>query len=84
METMRKVNLDGNLKRIPLIGTIIMIALSFTNLLGLNISGACIFVGIAFFFINKALEKQPMTGSGLDIKAIGTSLRDKKIWFCIN
>lgn len=83
METMRKVNLEGNLKRIPLIAMIIMVTLSFTNLLGLNISGACIFVGIAFFFINKALEKQPMAGSGLDIKAIGTSLRDKKIWFWI-
>ena len=72
-----------SIKKIPLIAMIIMGVLSFANLLTLNISGVAIFIGVAFFFINKALEKQPMTGSGLDIKSIGTNLRDKKIWIWI-
>lgn len=71
------------IKKIPLIAMIIMGALSFANLLALDISGLAIFIGVAFFFINKAVEKQPMTGSGLDIKSIGTNLRDKKIWIWI-
>lgn len=69
-----------SIKRLPLIAMIAMAILSFTNLFGLNISSSVIFIGIAFFFINKALEKQPMRGSGLDIKAIGSNLKDRKIW----
>lgn len=68
------------IKILPLIVMIIMAILSFTNLFGLNISSACIFIGIAFFFINKLIDKQPMKGSGLDLKAVGTSLKDKRIW----
>lgn len=70
-----------SIRRVPLFAMILMVALSFTNLFGLNISSACIFLGVAFFFINKVMEKQPMRGSGLDIRAIGTNLRDRKIWF---
>lgn len=71
------------IKKLPLVGMIIMAILSFTNLFGLNIAGATIILGIVAFFINKSLEKQPMKGSGLDIKSIGDSLKDKKIWFWI-
>jgi membrane protease YdiL (CAAX protease family) len=71
------------IKKTPLIIMIIMVILSFTNLFGLNISGASIILGVVFFFINKFLDKQPMRGSGLDIKAIGTNLKDRKIWFWI-
>lgn len=70
----------GDIKRLSLIIMIFMVFLSFTNLFGLNISSASIFIGVAFFFINKALEKQPMKNSGLDISAIGTNLKDRKIW----
>jgi membrane protease YdiL (CAAX protease family) len=70
----------GNIKRLPLIVMVLMMILSFTNLFGLNISSACILIGVAFFFINKIIEKQPMKNSGLDIKAIGTNLKDRKIW----
>lgn len=83
MQTMKKTNLVQNIKIMPLIVMIIMAVLSFTNLFGLDIAGACIFIGVAFFFINKAIEKQPFEGSGLDIKAIGINLKDKKIWFWI-
>ncbi|MCM0649369.1 CPBP family glutamic-type intramembrane protease [Clostridium swellfunianum] len=69
-----------NIKTLPLIIIALMATLSFSNLFGLNISSACIFIGVAFFFINKAIEKQPMKGSGLDLKAIGANLKDRKIW----
>lgn len=70
----------GDIKRLPIIVMLLMGILSFTNLFGLNISSACIFIGIGFFFFNKVLEKQSMKDSGLDIKAIGTNLKDRKIW----
>ncbi|MCT8977231.1 CPBP family intramembrane metalloprotease [Clostridium sp. CX1] len=70
----------GDIKRLPLIIMFLMVILSFTNLFGLNISPACIFIGVAFFFINKVVERNPMRNSGLDIKAVGTNLRDRKIW----
>ena len=69
------------IKRLPFIVMILMVILSFTNLFGLNISPASIFIGVAFFFIDKAVEKKPMKNSGLDITAIGAALKDKKIWF---
>lgn len=80
METIKKVSIKENLKKLPLIVMIVMVILSFTNVFGLNISSATIFVGVAFFFINKAIEKQPMKDSGLNIRAIGTNLKDRKIW----
>ncbi|QHQ63333.1 CPBP family intramembrane metalloprotease [Anaerocolumna sedimenticola] len=70
----------GRMKILPLVVIILMIVLSFSNLFGLNISPWCIFIGVAFFFVNKLIEKQPMKNSGLDISAIGTNLKDRKIW----
>ena len=69
-----------NIKTMPLIAMIIMAFVSFSNLLGLNIAGISVLIGIPFFFINKAFEKQPSKLSGLDIKEIGTNFKDKKIW----
>ncbi len=83
METMKKKSLPEAVKKLPLIVMIIMVILSFTNLFGLNLSPAIIPMGVVFFFINKALEKQPMRGSGLDIKAVGANLRGGKIWLWI-
>jgi membrane protease YdiL (CAAX protease family) len=80
MQTNKKVLQTENIKKLPLIVMIIMVGLSFTNLLGLNISGACIILGVVFFFINKTVDKQPMSESGLDIRAIGTNLRNRKVW----
>jgi membrane protease YdiL (CAAX protease family) len=80
METIKKVPLTANIKKLPLIVMVIMVILSFTNLFGLNIAGIVIPIGIVFFFINKAIDKQPMKDDGLDIKAIGTALKDRKIW----
>ena len=77
-------NGQANAKKPSLIAIIIMVvmaAVSFTNLFGLNLSAAAVIVGIIFFFIDKMIEKQPMRGSGLDYKGIGASLKDKKIWF---
>lgn len=68
------------IKILPLLAVIAMIVLSFTNLFGLSISSICIFIGLAFFFFNKIVEKQPMEGSGLDLKAVVINLKDKKIW----
>jgi membrane protease YdiL (CAAX protease family) len=83
METTKKVPLMKTIKKMPLIVMIIMVLLSFTNLFGLNIAGGAIFLGILFFFINKAFEKESARDSGLDIKAIGTNLKDRKTWFWI-
>ncbi|MGI6700941.1 MAG: CPBP family intramembrane glutamic endopeptidase [Christensenellales bacterium] len=58
----------------------VMAIVSFTNLFGLNLSSVAIIIGIAFFFICNAIEKQPMKGSGLDFMAIGEGFRNKKIW----
>ena len=69
-----------NIKTMPLIAMIIMAFVSFSNLLGLNIAGISVLIGIPFFFINKAFEKQPSKLSGLDIKEIGTNFKDRKIW----
>lgn len=72
-----------NIKRLPLIAMILMVIISFSNLLRFNIAGISVLIGVAFFFINKALEKQSFEGSGLDIRAIGTNLKYKEIWIWI-
>ncbi len=72
-----------NIKRIPFIAMIIMAVISFSNLFGLNIAGMSVLIGVVFFFINKALEKQTFRDSGLDRKAIGTNMWDGKIWIWV-
>lgn len=72
-----------NIKRIPLIAIIIMLGVSFSNLFGLNIAGISVIIGVVFFFINKAFEKQPFRDSGLDLKVIGTNFKDRKIWIWV-
>ncbi|NLB82012.1 MAG: CPBP family intramembrane metalloprotease [Clostridiaceae bacterium] len=72
-----------NTKKSFLMAIVIMVVMaivSFTNLFELNLSSAAIILGIVFFFVCKAIERQPMQGSGLDFKAIGGGLKDKKIW----
>lgn len=71
------------IKKIPLIAMIIMGIVSFSSLLGLNIAGMSVLIGIVFFFINKAVEKQSFMDSGLDIKVIKDNFKDKKIWIWI-
>ena len=60
-----------------------MTILSFSNLFGLKIAGIAVVIGVVFFFISKAYEKQPVKNSGLDIKAIRANFKDKSIWFWI-
>lgn len=72
-----------NIKTLPLLAMIAMFILSFTNLFDLNIAGAAIFVGVIFFFVNKAVEKEPYKGSGLDFSSIRNDLKDVKIWFWV-
>lgn len=72
-----------NIKKPSIIAIIVMVIMaivSFCNFFELSLSSAAIFLGIVFFFIDKMFEKQPMRGSGLDFKAIGGNLKDKKIW----
>jgi uncharacterized protein len=70
-----------NIKSLPLIVMILMSLVSFSNLFGFKIAGVAVVVGVIFFFINKALEKQPTKESGLDFKGIGMNLSNKKIWY---
>jgi membrane protease YdiL (CAAX protease family) len=72
-----------NINKISIIVIIIMIVLSFSNFFGLKIAGASVIIGVIFFFINKAYEKQPFPDSGLDIKAVGTNFKHRSIWFWI-
>ena len=70
-------------KKQSVVGIIVLAAMaivSFTNLFAANLSSAAIILGIVIFFVCQAIEKQPMQGSGLDFKAIGKGLKDKKIW----
>ncbi|WP_071394271.1 CPBP family intramembrane glutamic endopeptidase [Bacillus tuaregi] len=70
-----------NINRMSLTVMSIMVVLSFTNFFGVKIAGAAVMIGVIFFFINKAYEKQPISDSGLDVKAIGTNLKSRSIWF---
>lgn len=72
-----------NIKKIPLIAMIIMVILSFANLLGLKIAGMSVIIGVVFFFINNSYEKQSTIDSGLDLSAIGTDLKNRGIWLWI-
>ncbi|HHX23040.1 MAG TPA: hypothetical protein GX723_03360 [Thermoanaerobacterales bacterium] len=71
-----------------LLAKIIMAAMaivSFSNLFGLNLSSAAIIIGVLFFFVDNMIQRQPMRGSGLDLRAISTNLKDKKCgsgWCC--
>lgn len=73
----------GNIKKICIIAMIAMVVVSFTNLFGISAAGISVCLGVVFFFVNKAMEKQDFAGSGLDFKAIGTNLKEKSIWFWI-
>jgi membrane protease YdiL (CAAX protease family) len=80
-ELRRKMN--EYTKKQSVVGIIVLAAMaivSFTNLFAANLSSAAIILGIVIFFVCQAVEKQPMQGSGLDFKAIGKGLKDKKIW----
>ncbi|NRG48351.1 CPBP family intramembrane metalloprotease [Bacillus sp. CRN 9] len=70
-------------KSICLIAMVVMTIVSFSNFFGFNIAGLSVIVGITFFFINRFLEKNVTTNNGLNVKAIGTNLKDKSIWFWI-
>lgn len=69
-----------SIKKVPLIAIVLMTILSFTNLFGLNIAGASIVLGVIFYFIDKVIEKPLVENSGLDIKSVRKTLKDKKIW----
>jgi membrane protease YdiL (CAAX protease family) len=72
-----------NMSRFPLIAMLLMAVLSCANLFGLSIAGLAVILGVACFFIQKALTKQTLPESGLDIRAIGKQLKDRKLWIWI-
>jgi len=57
-----------------------MALLSLTNLFGRSLASIAIPLGILVFFLNQWIQKQPMGGSGLDLRAIRSDLRDRTIW----
>ncbi len=73
----------SNIKMLPLFAMLSMFVLSFANCMGFNISGFVIPVGVIFFFINKAIEKESDEKSGLDIKHLRSNLKDRRIWIWI-
>lgn len=72
-----------SIKRMPFSAMIIMAVISFSNIFGYKIAGASVIIGVAFFFINKAYEKQQFADSGLDMKAIGNNFKDRGIWLWV-
>lgn len=70
-----------NINKKVILFLILMAAFSFINFFGVNAAGISVCLGIIFFFVNKAMEKQPFEGSGLDFKAIRIGLKEKNIWF---
>lgn len=73
----------SEIKSICLVAMVVMTIVSFSNFWGFGIAGISVIFGIAFFFINRALEKSATSDNGLNVKAIGTNLKDKSIWFWI-
>ena len=71
----------NNIKSMGLVALILMTIVSFSNLVGLNIAGLSIIVGITFFFIYREFDKKD--SDGLEIKAIRTYVKQKTIWFWI-
>lgn len=69
-------------KASPLVKVILvgMAVVSCTNLFGLSLSSIAIFLGLVAFFLDKRLQNQPMQGSGLDLRAIRSDLRNRTIW----
>lgn len=80
---MENIKSTKSIKKLPLIVMILMAVVSFTNLFGVKIAGVSVILGVVFFFIVGAQEKQPTEGSGLDIKSLRTDLKNKRIWFWI-
>ena len=80
---MENVKSTKSIKKLPLAMMIIMAIVSFTNVFGVKIAGLSVIIGVVFFFIVGTKEKQPTQGSGLDIKSLGSDLKNKQIWFWI-
>lgn len=72
-----------NIKKVSLVPIVAMAIISFISVFGINIGGLSVIIGVIFFFINKASEKQTFKDSGFDIGDIRTNLEDKTIWFWI-
>lgn len=72
----------NSINKLCIMVMVLMALVSFTNLFGIHAAGISVCLGVIFFFINNAREKQASAAdSGLDFKAIGTNLKEKSIWF---
>lgn len=58
-----------------------MTVLSVTGLFGRNLASGAVIIGIAAFFVIKAVHKESSRDSGLDVATVGASLRHKDAWF---
>ncbi len=72
-----------NISTIAAVAMGAMAVISFTNVFGVKIAGASVILGVVLFFVNKAMEKQPFTGSGLDLAAMVKDLKGGSIWFWV-
>ncbi|TQR19453.1 CPBP family intramembrane glutamic endopeptidase [Psychrobacillus vulpis] len=73
----------SKINSICLVAMLVMTIVSVSNFLGFSIAGISVIVGIVFFFINRVLEKNTSSDTGLNVKAIGINLKDKSILFWI-
>lgn len=67
--------------KLAFIAMLVMAITSFGNLLGINIAGISVCIGVVFFFVNKRIQNQSFEGCGFDIKAISSNLKEKRIYF---
>ena len=60
-----------------------MAALALTPMFGLNASGISVILGIAYYFIQRRLQRTPKEESGLCLMCIPKAFQKKSIWLWI-
>lgn len=70
-------------KNISIVAMMVMAFVSFSNFFGYSFAGISILIGVSFFFIKRILERNMDSDNSLNVRAIGTNLKDVAIWFWI-
>ena len=68
-----------NVKNMNIAILLVMAVFSILQLFGMGIAGLSVCLGVVFFFIDKTINKTALSDSGLNIKAIGRNLKERKI-----
>lgn len=66
--------------RVPLTAVVLMTVVSLLNVFGVRLAGMSVVIGVVFFFLTNALEKQSVVVTGLDLKGTRIVLENPAIW----